>query len=395
MEIKVRDLGQVEEKSKAEIEEELLKKHEEKFEDSAEPTKTEKVVEASQPKEEKKEEIKEKTLSSELIDEKTPSSELNDEKTPSSELNDEDILSYIKKRYDKDITTVDELVAEKEANEELPEDVSAYFKYKKETGRGIEDFYNLQKDYGSMEDDSVLASFYSFTEDGLDAIDIQDVLEDKFSFDEELDEPKDIKKKKLAKKRELAKAKKFLNEQKDKYKIPLESSGGGLSNNQQENLNAYKSYLKESKTIEEQTQKKYDYFINKTDEVFNSEFKGFDFTVGDNNITFKPGTTEELKNVQSDVNNYINSYMNKDGFISDPKGYHRSLAVAMNPEKFAQFFYDQGVSATVDNVSRKSKNINMDIRQSAQTITKDGMKIRAVGDTDSGSGLKIRSIRKV
>ena len=386
MKIKVKDLGQVEEKSKAEIEEELLKKHEEKFEDTDSPSlpeKTEEPVEAS--KEEEKE-----------VKEETPSSEIIDEKTPSSELSDEDVLSYIKKRYDKDITTVDELFAEKEANEELPEDVSAYLKYKKETGRGIEDFYNLQKDYSSMEDDSVLASYYSTTEEGLDAIDIQDIIEDKFSFDEELDEPKDVKKKKLAKKRELAKAKKFLNEQKDKYKIPLESSGGGLSNNQQENLNAYKSYLEESKTIEEQTKKKYDYFLNKTDQVFNSEFKGFEFNVGDNNITFKPGTSEELKNVQSDVNNYINKFMDKQtGLIADPKGYHRSLAVAMNPEKFAQFFYDQGVSATVDNVSRKSKNINMDVRQSAQTITKDGMKIRAVGDTDSGSGLKIRSIRKV
>ena len=385
MEIKVRDLGQVEEKSKAEIEEELLKKHEEKFEDTGSKSQVEKIEE---PVESSKEEEKAK--------EETPSSELIDEKTPSSELNDEDVLSYIKKRYDKDITTVDELFAEKEANEELPEDVSAYLKYKKETGRGIEDFYNLQKDYDSMEDDSVLANFYSSTEEGLDAIDIEDIIEDKFSFDEELDEPRDIKKKKLAKKRELAKAKKFLNEQKDKYKIPLESSGGGLSNNQQENLNAYKSYLEESKSIEEQTKKKYDYFLNKTDEVFNSEFKGFEFNVGDSNITFKPGTSDELKNVQSDVNNYINKFMDKEtGLIADPKGYHRSLAVAMNPEKFAQFFYDQGVSATVDNVSRKSKNINMDVRQAAQTITKDGTKIRAVGDTNSGSGLKIRSIRKV
>ena len=398
MEIKVKDLGAVEEKSKAEIEEELLKKHEEKFENSNSQPTTEKIEE---PKEALKKEDPKKEPEI-IIEEKkkepptkeNPSSEKIDE-APSSELNDEDVLSFIRDRYNKDINSVDELFAEKEANEELPEDVSAYLKYKKDTGRGIEDFYNLQKDYDSMEDDSVLASYYSITEEGLDAIDIQDIMEDKFSIDEELDEPRDIKKKKLAKKRELAKAKKFLNEQKDKYKIPLESSGGGLSNNQQENLNAYKSYLEESKSIGEQNQKKYDYFLNKTNEVFNSEFKGFEFNVGDSNITFKPGTTEELKNVQSDVNNYINKFMDKDGRIEDPKGYHRSLAVAMNPEKFAQFFYDQGVSATVDNVSRKSKNINMDVRQAAQTITKDGMKIRAVGDTNSGSGLKIRSIRKV
>ena len=381
MEIKVRDLGQKEEKSKAEIEETLLQKHEDKFEDSDSQPETTDTVKVSNENDTEKE---------------TPSSETIDE-TPSLELNDENVLSYIKDRYNKDISSVNELFEEKEANEELPEDVSAYLKYKKDTGRGIQDFYNLQKDYDSMEDDSVLASYYSITEDGLDAIDIQDIIEDKFSFDEELDEPRDIKKVKLAKKRELAKAKKFLNEQKDKYKMPLESSRDQLSEDQQENLNAYESYLKESKTIEEQTKKKYNYFLNKTDEVFNNEFKGFEFNVGDNNITFKPGTGEELKNVQSDVNNYINKFMDKQtGLIADPKGYHRSLAVAMNPDKFAQFFYDQGVSATVDNVSRKSKNINMDIRSAAQqTVTKDGMKIRAVGNTESGRGLKIRSIKKV
>jgi hypothetical protein len=381
MEIKVRDLGQKEEKSKAEIEESLLQKHEDKFEDSESQTEQTDTVEVSNENDTEKE---------------TPSSETIDE-TPSSELNDEDVLSYIRDRYNKDINSVNELFEEKEANEELPEDVSAYLKYKKDTGRGIQDFYNLQKDYDSMEDDSVLASYYSITEDGLDAIDIQDIIEDKFSFDEELDEPRDIKKIKLAKKRELAKAKKFLNEQKDKYKVPLESSGDQLSNDQQENLNAYESYLKESKSIEEQNKKKYNYFLDKTNEVFNNEFKGFEFKVGDNNITFKPGTGEELKNVQSDFNNFVNRYMDKQtGLIADPKGYHRSLAVAMNPEKFAQFFYDQGVSATVDNVTRKSKNINMDIRNAAQqTVTKDGMRIRAVGDTNSGRGLKIRSIKKV
>jgi hypothetical protein len=339
MDIQVKDLGVVEEKSRAEVEEQLLKKHEEKFEDNAQPTDSVNKIDMSTPVEESKPEAVE------------------DEKPPVPELNDTDVLSYIKERYNKDINSVDELFAEKEANEELPEDVSAYFKYKKETGRGIADFYNLQKDYSDMDDDDVLANYYGMTEEGLDAIDIQDIIEDKFSVDEDIDEPKDIKRVKLAKKRELAKAKKFLNEQKDKYKVPLESSGDGLSAEQQENLNAYKSYIDDSKT-------------------------------------FKPGTSEELKNVQSDVNNFINKFTDKDGLIEDVSGYHRSIAVAMNPEKFAQFFYEQGVSNAVDNVSRKSKNINMDVRQAPQTVTKDGMKIRPVGNTDSGRGLKIRSIKR-
>ena len=376
MEIKVREVGIVPEKSRAQVEEQLLQKHEEKFDDTAQQNNSVEKVDMSAPVEAAKTE------------------KIEDEKTPVPEINDTDVLSYIRDRYNKDINSVDELFAEKEANEELPEDVSAYFKYKKETGRGIEDFYNLQKDYSDMEEDDVLANYYSITEEGLDAIDIQDIIIDKFSVDEDVDEPKEIKRVRLAKKRELAKAKKFLNEQKDKYKIPLESSGDGLSAEQQENLNAYKSYIEESQTVEEKQKKRYDYFLNKTGEVFNNEFKGFDFKVGENNITYKPGTSDELKNVQSDINNFVGKFMDKEGLISDAKGYHRSMAVAMNPEKFAQFFYDQGVTNAVDNVSRKSKNINMDMRQAPQTVSKDGMKIRPVGDTDSGRGLRIRSIKK-
>ena len=380
MEIKVKEVTDVtEEKSKAEIEQELLEKHEEKFEDSKQPETTE---ETTAPANE--EVVSEEAVSEEPI-----------EKTPSSELNDEDVLSYIKNRYDKEINSVDDLFAQKEVNEELPEDVSAYLNYKKETGRGIEDFYNLQRDYDTMDEDSLLANYYGATEEGLDEIDIQDLMDDKFSYDEEMDEPKQIKKIKLAKKRELAKAKKYFNEQKDKYKVPLESSGSGLSDTDKETLNAYKSYIEESKTANEVQQKRYDWFLKKTDEVFGNEFKGFEFNVGEKSFTFKPGDAAELKNRQADVNNFVSKFMDENGMIKDAKGYHRSLAIAMNPEKFAQFFYDQGVANTVDDVTKKSKNINMEIRNTQQGTVKNGLKIRPVGDTDSGRGLKIRSIKKV
>ncbi len=375
MELKVKEVVK-EEKSKQQIEQELLDKHEEKFEEV-------------QKVEEKVEEQVEN------LAEQAQEAMAEAPETPSSELNDEDVLKYIKNRYDKDISSVDDLFAQKEANEELPEDVSAYLKYKKETGRGINDFYNLQKDFSSMDSDQLLAEYYGATEEGLDAIDIKDLIDDNFGFDEEIDEPKSIKKLKLAKKRELAKAKKYFNEQKDKYKIPLESSGGGLSDADKENLNAYKSYIDESQTVQEANAKKYDFFLKKTDEVFNNEFKGFEFKVGEKNLTFKPGEATELKNLQSDVNTFLNKYMDQDGLMKDASGYHRSLSMAMNPEKYAKFFYDQGVADTVDNVSKKSKNINMDIRQSQQSVTKDGRTIRAVRSSDSGRGLKIRSLKKL
>jgi hypothetical protein len=194
------------------------------------------------------------------------------------------------------------------------------------------------------------------------------------------------------KKRELSKAKKFLNDEKDKYKIPLESSGGGLSEDQKEDIDAYKKYVEESKTITEGNKKKYDYFLDKTESVFNNEFKGFEFSIGEKNISFKPGDAQELKNVQSDVNNFVNKFMDNDGLITDPVGYHKALSVAMNPDKFAKHFYEQGVAATVDNVSRKSKNINMDVRQQSQSVSKNGITIRPMSSSsDSGRGLKIRS----
>ena len=328
------------EKSKVEVEEQLLKEHEEKFYQESNNDPIDKV-------------------------------EVPKEKTPVSELNDADVLSYIKNRYDKDIESVDQLFETKESNEELPEDVSAYFKYKKETGRSIQDFVKLQQNYDEMDSDKLLSQYYSQTEEGLDSEDIKDLMEDKFGYDEDLDDEADIKKIERTKKRELVKAKKFLNEQKDKYNIPLESSGAGLSGEELENFNSYKSYVEESTTAKEAQKKRYDYFLDKTDEVFNDEFKGFEFSVGEKSFTFKPGDKDELKSKQSDVNNFVNKFMDKDsGLMNDAKGYHKAMSVAMNLDKFAEFFFNQGMTDAINNVSKKSKNINMDIRSTPQNFSK-------------------------
>ena len=382
MEFKVKAVdANVEEKSRAQVEEALLKEHAEQFENQQDNSQQAEKVDLSENQNSTTEEIS--------VD------ETKNEEASLPEFSDDDVLSYIKKRYNKDINSIDDLFEEKNSNEELPEDVSTYLKYKQETGRGINDFYKLQKDIDAMDDNAVLANYYESTEEGLDSDDIQDIINDKFSYDEDLDDEKDIRKIKLAKKRELSKAKKFLNEQKDKYKIPLESSGDGLSNDQEEKINAYKKYMEESKSIEDLNKKRYSYFLDKTESVFNNEFKGFEFSVGEKNISFKPGDAQELKNVQSDVNNFINKFMDKDGLIADPVGYHKAISVAMNPDKFAKHFYEQGVAATVDNVSRKSKNINMDVRQQSQSVSKNGITIRPMSvSSDSGRGLKIKSRKK-
>ena len=189
-----------------------------------------------------------------------------------------------------------------------------------------------------------------------------------------------------------------LNEQKDKYKIPLESSGDGLSEEQEKNLNAYKSYIEESKTVAEANKKRHEYFKTQTQEVFNNEFKGFEFNISDDlNLTYKPGTADELRNKQSDVNNFLLNFIDKDsGLVNDAVNYHKALAVAMNPEKFARYFYEQGVANAVDDVTKKSKNINMDVRKAPRSFNKNGLKIKTVQSKSdsSGRGLKIRSIKK-
>ena len=313
-EFKVRDLGEVESKSVQEVEKALLEKHEQQMNQEGAP-------------------VEKQELS----------------------IKDEDVLSHIKNRYGKEINSLDELFAEREASTELPEDVEAFFKYKKETGRGMDDFMKLNKDYDQMDSDLLLRDYYKQTEEGLDDDDIKDLIDSKFGYDEDLDDDSLVKKQKLAKKRELTKAKKFFKEQQEAYKVPLESS-------------------------------------KETDELFSDEFKGFEFNVNDERITFKPADAAELKSSQQSPFNFINKYIGEDGLLKDAAGYHKALSVAMNPEKFAKFFYEQGQAAAVDGMAKRSKNIDMDTRRAPEITKKGGMQVRSVNQ-DSGRGLKIRSNR--
>ena len=239
MDIKVREVT-AEEKSSQQIEQELLEKHEEKFQSETEQESTDvKVEEPAAEVEVKEESTQVETPVEEVVEEKPPQLE-----TP-PELNEDEVLSYIGKRYGKEINSIDELVSKREDSEPLPEDVAAYLKYKKETGRGFNDFAKLQKDYTDLSPDALLREYYSITEEGLDPEDIDMLMED-FVYDEEVHEPNEIKKIKLAKKKEIAKAKKFLRQQQEQYKQPLESRESSASVNNDE-LIEYRQYLESAK----------------------------------------------------------------------------------------------------------------------------------------------------
>lgn len=309
------------------------------------------------------------------------------------DLSEEKVLSYIGKRYNKQINSFDELMAERQENEALPEDVAAYMKYKKETGRGFEDFIKLKKDFETMDPDNLLKEYLAITQVGLDEDDIDSLMDD-YRFDEDLDDESRIKKVKIAKKKVVAEAKRFFTEQKEKYKLPLESSGLGVSQEEKEEFESYKQYTKEAKTMQEENDRKRKWFDQKSEEVFSKDFKGFEFNINDKKISFTPGDAAELKRAQSNPMNFINKFLDGSGLIKDATGYHKSLSIAMNPEKFAKFFYEQGLSDATEDVMRKTKNINMSERKTPEVINKGGMQIKSVNQ-DSGRGLQIRSIKKV
>tara|TARA_B100001093_G_scaffold277142_1_gene264854 strand:- start:1150 stop:2310 length:1161 start_codon:yes stop_codon:yes gene_type:complete len=385
MDIKVREVSS-DEKSTQEIEQQLLDKHEEKFQSDTEKESMEvKAVEPEAEVEVKEDNTQEEAPVEEVVEEQPPQLEAQ------PELNEDEVLSYIGKRYGKEVNSIDELISKREDSEPLPNDVAAYLKYKKETGRGFEDYARLQKDYSDLSPDALLREYYTITEEGLDSEDIDDMM-DEFTIDEEVHEPTDIKKIKLAKKKEIAKAKKFLRQQQEQYKQPLESRERSASESDDE-LIEYRQYLESAKTQQDDANHKREWFVKKSDEVFSSEFKGFKFNIGEDEIVYTPGSASELRKAQETPLNFVNKYLDSNGFIKDAEGYHKSLAVAMNPEKFAQFFYEQGKSQATDDVIRKTKNINMSERTAPEVSAKSGFQVKAVSEPSS-KGLRIKSIKK-
>ena len=358
MELKFKEVSGPGEKSIQEVEEKLLE----------ESQNTESTVEEST--------VEESTVEESTVEDKN--------------FNEEDVLSFIRNRYNKDINSVEDLFAQRESNEDLPEDVSAFLKYKKETNRGIEDFMRLQVDYDSLDPDKVLRDYYRSTETDLDSEDISYLIENKFSYDEDLDEESEIKEKKIALKKELAKAKKYFNDLKETYKMPVESKGNLVDDEDLEDFKAYKEYKSSSKNIQDQNQKRSEYFLKETNNLFNEEFKGFEFKINDDFIVFDPGDIKSVKDTQSDINNFISKYLDEDGMIKDTKGYHKALNAALDPDKMAHFFYEKGKSDAIDGVSKQSKNIDMDVRSAPQQMSsKSGMTFKVVNPSDGGR-LKIK-----
>jgi len=287
----------------------------------------------------------------------------------------------------------EEILQEEETQEavEYPENIMDLVKFMNETGGNLEDYVALNKDYEKFEQMDLLHEYYTQAKPHLSVDEIAFLIDDKFSFDEEVDDPKDIKRKKLAFKEEVAQAKNHLESQKANYYKEIKS-GSKLTPDQQKAVDFFNRYNKESAETEKINKSQRDVFNNKTNTLFNDTFKGFEYNVGDKKYRFNIKNVDEIKTSQSDINNFVKKFLNEKNEMSDASGYHKSLFTAMNADAIAQHFYEQGKSDAIKESVKSAKNINMDPRSGHQEVEIGGLKARVIsGDDTSKLKLKLKN----
>ena len=282
----------------------------------------------------------------------------------------------------------------KEKGIDLPENIQKVVDFMNETGGDLEDYVKLNTDYASLDEDSLLKEYYQQANPLLDNEDINFLIEDKFSYDEDLDEERDIRRKKLDRKQELAKAKQHLDGLKSKYYDEIKM-GSKLTSEQSKAVDFFNRYTKESEEAAKVTERQTSRFKSASDKVFSDGFQGFDYNVGDKKYRYKVNNASEVKETQGDINNFIKKFLNEKNEMSDAKGYHKSLFTAMNADSVAQHFYEQGKADAMKDSMSKTKNVNMGARGVHEKVTSsNGMSVRSVDSGDSSSKLRIKSRRK-
>ena len=274
---------------------------------------------------------------------------------------------------------------------ELPENIQKVVDFINETGGTLEDYVALNKDYSSVDDMALLRDYYKQNKPHLSADEIDFLIEDSFSFDEDVDDERDIKRKKLRFKEEAAKARQSLEGLKDQYYKEIKA-GSKLTTEQQKAVDFFNRYNKETEESSKVAEQQKNVFLEKTNQVFNDKFKGFEYSIGDKKYRFNVKNVDEVKTSQSDINNFIKKFLNNDNVMSDAKGYHKSLFTAMNPDAIANHFYEQGRADALKQSVQSSKNISMDPRGVHNKPNNDGgVKARVIGDDVSKLKLKLKN----
>tara|TARA_E500000305_G_scaffold109894_1_gene116127 strand:- start:745 stop:1932 length:1188 start_codon:yes stop_codon:yes gene_type:complete len=287
---------------------------------------------------------------------------------------------------------VEQAIVEQEAGIELPENIQKVVEFMNDTGGSLEDYVKLNTDYSKLNEAQLIREFYETTKPHLDKEDIELLMED-FSYDEELDEPKDIRKAKIAFKEEAAKAKKHLEKLKSNYYEEIKA-GSKLNPEQQKAVEFFNRYKKDNEESTKIAEHQVSVFKNKTEKLFSDDFKGFDFNVGEKKFRFKVNNADQVKTTQSDINNFVKKFLNDKNEMKDAAGYHKSLFTAMNADAIANHFYEQGKTDAIKDSMAKAKNIDMDPRGSHENVkASNGWTVRSISNSASSSKLKIKSKR--
>ena len=279
----------------------------------------------------------------------------------------------------------------KESGVELPENIQKVVDFMNDTGGTLEDYVKINQDFDSLDSNQLLKEFYRSTKPHLTGEEIDFLMEDSFSYEEDIDDERDIKRKKLALKEQVANAKQHLDGLKSKYYDEIKA-GSRLTQEQKKAVDFFNRYNKQSEEATKVSEKQKLTFNKKTSEVFSDEFKGFEYKVGDKRFRFNVKEADKVKQTQSDINNFVRKFLNKDNEMVDAKGYHKSLFTAMNSDAIANHFYEQGKADAIKQSIAKSKNIDMNPRQGHEGFVEaGGIKVRALtGDNSSDFKFKIK-----
>jgi hypothetical protein len=319
-----------------------------------------------------------------------------EEVQPETEAQETPVLEEITEDSTKEeVAEVEEHIEEAIAKAEvtgkpLPENIQKLVDFMEDTGGDLNDYVKLNQDYSKLDDQNLLYEYYKQTKPHLNNEEINFLMEDSFSYDEEEDSDRDIRRKKLALKEQVASARAHLDGQKSKYYEDIKT-GSKLTKEQQKAVNFFNRYNKESEATQKIVKKNSDIFAQKTEQVFNDKFKGFEYNVGDKKYRFNVNNAEEVKNTQSDISNFTKKFLDKNSALTDARGYHKSLYTAMNADAIAKHFYEQGKADAIKDSTAKSKNVDMNPRQTHGEIKAGGVKVKILGEDSSDFKFKIKN----
>ena len=287
---------------------------------------------------------------------------------------------------------VKQAIVEADAGIALPDNIQKVVEFMNETGGSLQDYVKLNTDYASLNETQLLREFYETTKPHLDREEIDFIMEDNFSYDEEVDEDRDIRRKKLARKEELAKAKNHLDGLKSRYYEEIKA-GSNLNPETKKAVDFFNRYKKENEEASKVAENQVSVFNSKTEKLFSNDFKGFDFNVGEKKFRYRVKNADQVKDTQGDINNFVKKFLNDKNEMSDAAGYHKSLFTAMNADAIANHFYEQGKTDAMKASVQKSKNIDMDPRGVHENVKPtSGMSFKSIksGGT-SKFGVKTRN----